>query len=70
MESFFIVIGLLLFGLGMLVRMFVPREVWTKVLSGIISDGLRGIWHFLFGPRKVSIVPGKKAKRKKKKREL
>jgi hypothetical protein len=62
MESLIIAIGLLIVALAFCVRFILPREVWTQVLGEIIHDGLQGIWHLVFGPRKVRIVRGKKGK--------
>jgi hypothetical protein len=62
MESLIVAIGLLVVILGICVRFILPREVWTEVLSEIIHDGLQGIWHLIFGPRKVRVVRDKKEK--------
>ena len=62
MESFVIAIGLLVVIVVICVRFILPREVWTEVLSEIIHDGLQGIWHLVFGPRKVRVVPNEKKK--------
>ena len=62
MESLLIAIGLLVVVLIIGVRFVLPREVWTEVLSEIIHDALQGIWHLIFGPRKVRVDRDKKKK--------
>jgi hypothetical protein len=61
-ESLFVAIGLLIVGLALCVRLILPRAVWTEVLGEIIHDGLQGVWHLIFGPRKVRIVGEKERK--------
>jgi hypothetical protein len=62
MESLIIAIALLIVALAFCIRFILPREVWTEVLAEIIHDGLQGVWHLIFGPRKVRVVREKKSK--------
>lgn len=70
MESLLIAIGLLIVALAFCIRLIFPRETWTKLLADLIHDGLQGVWHLVFGHRKVRIVPKKlKGIKKKTKRK-
>lgn len=43
-------------GFVMTLRFILPREVRSAVLSEVIHDMIKGIWHAIFGPRKVRVV--------------
>ncbi len=53
--SIALLIGVVVFS----IRFFLPRDVRNAVLAEVIHDFLQGIWHFIFGPRKVRVVRDK-----------
>ena len=54
-----VAIALLVFVFVLCVRLILPKKVRRKLLAEIIHDGLQGLWHLVFGPRKVRIDHGK-----------
>jgi len=55
-DALVIAIALLIVALALCIRFILPRQVWTELLAEVIHDGLQGVWHVIFGPRKVRIV--------------
>ena len=53
---------MILIALALCVRFILPRDVWSDVLAAIIHDGLKGIWHLIFGPERVRVVGDKKTR--------
>lgn len=60
MESFLISIVFLVFVLVLCLRLILPKAVRHELLAEIIHDGLKGLWHLLFGPRRVKITRDRK----------
>jgi len=60
MEALIISLGFLVMALVVCVRFVLPREVIHDVMGEVIHDILQGIWHTIFGPRKVRIVEDKR----------
>ena len=60
MESFIFPIVFLIFVLVLCVRFILPKAVRHELLAEIIHDGLKGLWHLLFGPRRVKIARDRK----------
>lgn len=58
--SALIAIAILFFGLSLIWKMVMPRGAASKVIAGLILALLEGIWHKIFGPLKVQVVPGKR----------
>lgn len=62
METLIIPLGFLVMALVVCVRFIIPRDVRHEVMGEVIHDILKGVWHVIFGPRKVRVVEDKRTR--------
>ena len=55
LANFFVVIVILLFLLAFVLGKFVPRDIWSDLVAGLLRDMIKAVWHFIFGAQKVRI---------------
>ena len=62
MESLIVALAFLLFGLILCMRLIIPRDVMHEVMGDLLADIIKGLWHMIFGARKVRVVEDKRGR--------